>query len=59
MRKGEQETLGEYLASRVFGDEEGSVMQPDPADVAGFDAYLAVYKEALAAERAAVRAMPL
>ncbi len=59
VRKGEQETLGEYLASRVFGDEEGSVMQPDPADVAGFDAYLAVYKEALAAERAAVRAMPL
>ena len=59
VRKGENETLEQYLDEKVFGGGEGSVMQPDPADVAGFDAYIAAYKEALAAERAAVASMPM
>ena len=53
------ETLEHYLGEHVFGGETGSVMQPDEADVAGFDAYIATYKRALAAEKAAVESMPL
>lgn len=53
------ESLERYLGERVFGGQTGSVMKPDPADVAGFDAYINVYKSALAAEKAAVESMPL
>lgn len=53
------ETLEHYLSEKVFGGETGSVMEPNAADVAGFDAYIAAYKKALAAERAAVETMPL
>lgn len=59
MRKDDGETLERYLSEKVFGGENGSVMEPDAADVAGFDAYIAAYKEALAAEKAAVETMPL
>lgn len=53
------ETLEQYLQKKVFAGESGSVMKPDAADVAGFDAYIAEYKKALAAEKAAVEALPL
>lgn len=59
INKTENETLEHYLAERVFGGETGSVMQPDAADVAGFDAYISTYKSVLAAEKAAVESMPL
>lgn len=59
MRKTDGETLEHYLSEKVFGGENGSVMEPDAADVAGFDEYIAAYKKALAAEKAAVEAMPL
>ena len=36
-----------------------AVMEPDPADVAGFDAYIKAYKAALATEKEAARTMPL
>ena len=39
--------------------ETGTVMEPDPADVAGFDAYIENYKKALEAEMAAVETMPI
>jgi sugar (pentulose or hexulose) kinase len=59
VRKEADETLESYLNQRVFAGESGSVMQPDAADVAGFDAYIENYKKALAAEKAAVEALPL
>ncbi|MGN0142077.1 MAG: xylulokinase [Roseburia sp.] len=59
VRKEEGETLESYLNKRVFAGENGTVMQPNPADVAGFDAYIESYKKALAAEKAAVEALPL
>lgn len=59
VKKDEGETLEHYLAERVFCGERGTVMEPDAEDVKGFDAYIARYKEVLAAERAAVAAMPL
>lgn len=57
VNKAEGESLEEYLGKKVFAGETGTVMQPDAADVAGFDAYIAAYKETLAAEKAAVEAM--
>ena len=59
LQKADGESLEQYLSEKVFGGESGSVMEPDPADVAGFDAYIKAYKAALAAEKAAVEAMPL
>ena len=55
----EGETLEQYLSGKIFGGETGTVMEPDPADVAGFDAYIENYKKALEAEMAAVETMPI
>ncbi len=48
------ETLKDYLADKVFADMKGSVEQPDPDDVKGFDEFIEKYKKGLAIERAAV-----
>ncbi len=57
VNKAADETLEDYLANRVFAGETGTVMEPDAADVAGFDAYIKTYKETLAAEKAAAENM--
>jgi sugar (pentulose or hexulose) kinase len=49
--------LGAYLGRQVFADAELSVSEPDPADVAGFAAYLERYSAGLAIERAATDAV--
>ncbi|MGR0219878.1 xylulokinase [Agromyces sp. ZXT2-6] len=49
--------LGTYLDERVFADAPIDVVHPDPADVAGFAAYLDRYRAGLAAEAAAVDAL--
>lgn len=59
VKRDADETLEHYLGEKVFGGEIGFVMQPDAADVAGFDEYIKGYKRALAAEKAAVESMPL
>ena len=59
VHKAEGETLEQYLSGKIFGGETGTVMEPDPADVAGFDAYIENYKKALEAEMAAVETMPI
>lgn len=59
VNRDDKETLERYLNEKVFGDDVGTVMEPDAADVAGFEMYLAVYRKALEAEKAAVHAMPL
>lgn len=53
------ETLAHYLSEKVFADKMGTVMQPEKADVKGFDEYIVSYKAAIAAEKAAVEALPL
>ncbi len=50
----EGESLSDYLQERVFAKETGLKAEPDPADVAGFDAFIERYKAGLAIERAAV-----
>ena len=57
--KKDGETLEHYLNEEVFAGQSGSIMEPDKADVEGFDAYIDLYKKALAAEKAAVEQMPL
>jgi sugar (pentulose or hexulose) kinase len=52
--KAEGETLEEYLANRVFAGAKSTVVRPDPADVAGFAAYLKGYRAALEVEKRAV-----
>jgi len=49
--------LSGYLNDRVFDGAETSVVDPDPADAAGFAAYLDRYRAGLAVERAAVEAL--
>ena len=53
VRKAEGETMEDYLSKRVFADAKSVSVNPDPAGVAGFQAYLERYKAALAAEKAA------
>ncbi len=48
------ETLGDYLALRVFARASAVTEAPDPRDAAGFDAFLARYAQGLAVERAAL-----
>lgn len=48
------ESLESYLDNKVFKGAEGSVMEPDPTDVKGFDEFLERYTKGLAIERAAI-----
>ncbi|GAA1767160.1 xylulokinase [Agromyces humatus] len=49
--------LGAYLRDRVFANAAVDTVDPDPADIAGFAAYLDRYRAGLAAEAAAVDAL--
>jgi sugar (pentulose or hexulose) kinase len=47
--------LDEYLSRKVFSDRDLEVVEPAPADVAGFDAYLRRFVEHLPVARSAAR----
>jgi sugar (pentulose or hexulose) kinase len=49
--------LDDYLVTRVFGDADHDVVEPDPTDVAGFATFLDRYSAGLAVERAATAAL--
>lgn len=51
------ETLGAYLADKVFSDSTGTTVQPDAGDAAGFAAFMERYTACLAIERAAVESL--
>ena len=53
-KRDEGETLEHYLDQRVFRGVSGTTVEPDAADVAGFEAYMEGYKNLLAVERTAV-----
>lgn len=57
LRKGEGESLEDYLANRVFAEVSGSTVKPDKAETTGFDAYIQRYKLLLEVERTAVKAL--
>ena len=48
------ETLEQFLATKVFYNSAIDIIEPDPTDVKGFEAYLERYKAALLIERTAV-----
>jgi sugar (pentulose or hexulose) kinase len=50
--------LAGYLDNRVFADGGSTVVAPDPADVAGFTAYLSQYEAGLEIQRRAIDALP-
>ena len=54
IHKGADETLDTFLVDQVFHGETGTAMNPDPADVAGFDEFMTRYTAGLPIERAAV-----
>ena len=53
MLNGKGTTLPVYLSDKVFGGDSGDVMEPDQADVKGFDEYVEAYRKTLPAEAAA------
>ena len=57
LRRAEEESLGSYLENRVFKNCSRTVMPPDAAVAAGFDAYIARYKKALPAEISAAETL--
>ena len=48
------QSLADYLTAQVFAGAGLETVHPDPADVAGFDAYVQRFSAGLAIERAAV-----
>lgn len=54
LHKKEKETLDEFLAQQVFYGKTGSQMQPDAADVAGFEQFMKQYQAGLSVEQAAI-----
>ena len=57
VNKAEGETLEDYLNAHVFANVTGSTIEPDPTDVAGFNAYIQRYQALLAVERTAVETL--
>ena len=55
--KAEGESLEDYLNARVFADAKGTTLNPDKADVEGFNTYIAQYKNLLKVEKTAVEAI--
>ena len=53
-RRTSGQSLTDYLATAVFAGAELDEVKPDPADVAGFDAFLQRYVQALPVQQAAV-----
>ena len=49
------ESLADFLSQRVFNGASGDCMQPDAADVKGFEAYCERFMRALPVEREAIR----
>lgn len=57
INKEENETLEDYLDAKVFAGNAGTKMDPDPANVAGFEVFTERYKKGLPIERAAVESL--
>lgn len=55
--RSEGQTLDDYLTKQVFAGSDGVSVEPDAADVKGFDTFIERYKEGLPIERAAVECL--
>ncbi len=54
INKADQESLSDFLDKKIFAGQMGDVMQPDPADVEGFNQFFDRYTRGLPVEKAAV-----
>ncbi len=54
IQKAANEPLEAYLSNKVFAGEKGTTIAPDPADVAGFTAFMERYKKGFVIEKTAV-----
>lgn len=54
VNKDANQTLEDYLNEKVFSDNKGVTIEPDPKDVAGFEKFMERYIKGLPIERAAV-----
>ncbi|HBE76844.1 MAG TPA: ATPase [Firmicutes bacterium] len=50
----DKESLDDFLKQKVFAGKQGSTIDPDPSDVAGFNEFMKRYTKGLTIERAAV-----
>ena len=55
--KAEGMSLADYLDNRVFSSLAGDAMEPDPAEVEGFECFTKHYIAGLEAEKAAIKAI--
>ena len=53
VQKEEGEALGDYLNHKVFGEDAGSRIDPDPEGVTGYEVFMERYKKGLDIERKA------
>lgn len=51
VQKEDGESLQQYLEDKVFAGAIGATMQPDEADVAGFDTYIGYHQACISAEK--------
>ena len=54
MDKGDNESLGDYLKTKIFDSQTKETMLPDPADVEDYEAFMKHYRAGLEIERAAI-----
>lgn len=54
INKVDHETLEAYLNEKVFAEEAGTTISPQPKDVGGFEVFMKRYSQGLAIERAAI-----
>ncbi len=57
INKGANESLADFLESKVFAGQKGEKLNPKPSDVKGFDEFMKRYSAGLAIERAAVETL--
>lgn len=57
VQNADKESLADYLNNKVFAGQTGTTIEPDPADVKGFDDFLVRYNKGLPIERAAVESL--
>ena len=55
LNKNDNETLEDYCRLKVFADNSGVTISPDPMDVEGFEQFMERYINGLAIERAAIK----
>jgi sugar (pentulose or hexulose) kinase len=54
INRADNESLDDFLKQKVFAGKQGSTIDPDPSDVAGFNEFMKRYTQGLVIERAAV-----